>query len=297
MDGNVRQILNTDRIGTMTEITLPGFEYRNKTKGEPCQIHYLEYGQGEPLLLVHSIGQSLYTWRNIMPILSKYYRVISFDMAGFGFSGRPDSMNYSVDEVADAILMFMDAIGLQKTNIMGFSFGAMYALCAVSKAEERFSKIITLQGGGVTKQMPKKIRKMSSSVFGAIIRESYNKKHLKTWLQECFYDATAVDKAVAEQYFETVDDFASRQAIMYALKNFDMEYAMACAAKIKGEVLVLWAGENRWRSNEQMEQLKKGLRRPVCHVIRNAGHLMHEEKAELVAEVVDKYIQFQGTNV
>lgn len=297
MEREFRPILNTDRIGNSVEIALPGFPYRERVKKEPCQVHYLEYGQGEPLLLVHSVGQSIYTWRNLMPLLARYYRVIAFDLVGFGFSGRPDSMNYSMDEVADSILMFMDVIGLKKTHILGFSLGSMYALTAVSKAPERFEKVMTLQAGTITKQMPKKIRRMAKSPFGALVRESYGKKHIKKWLQECNYDSTTIDKEVVKQYFETVDDFASRQAIMYSLRNFDFEYALLMASKIDREVLVLWAAEDRWQPTDRMEPVKKCLKKGVFHIIRNAGHLIHEEKAEVVSEVIDKYILFQGENV
>lgn len=289
--------MNTDRIGLTKQIALPGFEYSNKERKESCLVHYLEYGEGEPLLLVHSVGQSIYTWRNLMPILARYYRVIAFDLVGFGFSGRPDSMNYSMDEVADSILLFMDAIGLDKTDVLGFSLGGMYALTAASKAPERFNKLIVLQAGDVNKAMPKKIIQMAKSPFGALVRESYSKKHVRSWLQECSYDSTAIDKEVVEQYFETVDDFASRQAIMYSLRNFDYEYGLSLAAAINKEVLVLWVAEDRWQPKEQMDGLKKALKKGVFHVIRNAGHLMHEQKAEVVAEVVDKYLMYQGENV
>ncbi|MDO4564458.1 MAG: alpha/beta hydrolase [Clostridia bacterium] len=297
MERGFRPILNTDRIGSSVEILLPGFPYRNKVVKEPCSIHYLEYGEGEPLLLVHSIGQSIYTWRNLMPLLAGRYRVIAFDLCGFGFSGRPDSMNYSMDEVADAILWFMDAIQLQRTHLLGFSFGAVYALEAAVKAPERFAKKIALQPGGVTKQMPKKVRRMQKSVFGALVRESYGKKHVQNLLRSCFYDATAINRDIVGQYYETMDDFASRQAIMYSLRNFDLDESLKRAAAIADEVLVLWAAEDRLQPPENMNLWKKSLRKGVYHTIRNAGHLMHEEKAEQLADIVDRYIQFQGENV
>lgn len=281
----------------MVDIQLPGFPYRNKVVKEKCPMHYLEYGEGEPLLLVHSIGQSIYTWRNLMPLLAQNYRVIAFDLAGFGFSGRPDSLNYSMDDVSETILWFMDAIGLEKTHILGFSFGAVYALEAVSKAPSRFAKMITLCPGGVTKKMPKKVRKMQTSLFGAIVRESYSKKHVESLLQSCYYDATAMEKTVATQYYETMDDFSSRQAIMYSLRNFDLEEGLQRANALAGEVLVLWAEQDRLQPIENMEIWRKWLKKGVFHVIRNAGHLMHEEKAEQIAYVVEKYLRFTGSNV
>lgn len=295
MESSFKPIFNTERIGSTVDIELPGFESDRGTKKEKCKIHYLVYGQGEPLLLVHSIGQSMYTWRNLMPILARYYTVIAFDLVGSGFSGRPFSMNYSMDEVADSILMFMDAINLKQTHILGFSMGALYALCAVEKAKERFFKIMTLLPGGVTAAMPKKIRAMHTSPFGALVRESYSKKHIEKWLRECYYDGTAVSKETVEQYLETVDDFSSRQAIMYSLRNFDKDLALQFAKRIENEVLVLWATDDRWRPLQDMDELKDYLNHGVYHSVRNGGHLVHEEKAELIAEILDKYLLYNGS--
>ncbi|MCL2695665.1 MAG: alpha/beta fold hydrolase, partial [Clostridiales bacterium] len=101
-----KTIKNTDRTGEFVNISLPGFPQKGAPKPEETKIHFLAMGEGEPLLLVHAPGQSLYTWRNIMPALAQRYCVIAFDLIGAGFSGRPDSMNYSMDEVADSILAF-----------------------------------------------------------------------------------------------------------------------------------------------------------------------------------------------
>ena len=62
MKNEYKPIVNSDLIGDYVTIELPGFPGRHE-KPEPCRIHYLTMGSGEPLLLVHSVGQSIYTWR------------------------------------------------------------------------------------------------------------------------------------------------------------------------------------------------------------------------------------------
>ena len=79
--------INSEQVGETIPIRLPGFDQ----KGEETFVHYLESGVGEPLLLIHGIGQSLYTWRNVFGELSENYRVIAIDLPGHGYSGRPES--------------------------------------------------------------------------------------------------------------------------------------------------------------------------------------------------------------
>ncbi|MCL2696192.1 MAG: alpha/beta hydrolase, partial [Clostridiales bacterium] len=205
----------------------------------------------------------------------------------------PDSMNYSMDEVADSILAFCDALGLQKTHMIGFSLGAVYALYAAAKQPERFAKVIAIAPGGVTAQMPKKMRKMERSPFGALVRESYSQKHVARALASCYYDATLCDKTVAEQYFETLDDFRSRQALHYSLRNFDLPLAQKAFLETPREVLLLWGDADRWRPMENMEETQAFLPQSIPYIIRNGGHLMHEEKADAIVEVISKYLTYQ----
>ena len=117
-----RPIVNSDLIGEKLTIQLPGFP---GGKAEKCPIHYITLGEGEPLLLVHSLGQSLYTWRDLIPLLADKYNVIALDMVGFGFSGRPVSMNYSMDEMADTLVEFIKALKLDHVHAVGASMGGM----------------------------------------------------------------------------------------------------------------------------------------------------------------------------
>ena len=93
---------------------------------ERCRIHYMEAGMGEPLLLIHTVGQSLYTWRGVFNLLSARYRVIAIDLPGFGYSDRPENFSFSVEDYAEVIARFMDAKGIESAHIAAFSLGAAF---------------------------------------------------------------------------------------------------------------------------------------------------------------------------
>lgn len=54
------------------------------------KIHYVDEGEGDPILLIHGNPTWSYVWRNIIPELKPYGRVIAFDLIGFGKSGKPE---------------------------------------------------------------------------------------------------------------------------------------------------------------------------------------------------------------
>lgn len=287
-----RPIVNSDLIGDFITIELPGFPGAHP-KPEPCRVHYLTMGSGEPLLLVHSVAQSIYTWRTLMPKLAESYCVIAIDLPGFGHSDRPLSLNYSMDETADVLVKCLDALGVKKTHALGVTMGALYTMYAAVKYPDRFMKVIALTPGGITERMPKKIRRLEGP-FGALFRELYSKKDFQTYLPLFYYDGTICTDTVVDQYYRTCDDHASRQAIMYAIRNFDEEYALDAVKRAGREFFIIWGDEDRLQPIGRIFELKEMLPDSVFHSIRNTGHWMHEEKAAQIAEAADRYICYQG---
>ena len=132
--GRPRHTYKSDRFaGDIVNITF-NIEGESETGPEifrfDTTIRYFDTGDtgGETLLLVHGIGQSLFTWRqNIDFFADCGYRVIAMDLAGCGFSGHPN-IYYTVEENALVIGAFLDAMGIERAHIGAFSTGALSAL-------------------------------------------------------------------------------------------------------------------------------------------------------------------------
>ncbi len=56
---------------------------------EGVRLHYVDEGQGDPVLMVHGQPTWSYLWRNIIPVVAKSHRAIALDLMGFGLF-RPD---------------------------------------------------------------------------------------------------------------------------------------------------------------------------------------------------------------
>src|SRR5688572_24131141 len=85
-------------------------------------LHYVEGGSGDPMLLVPGWPQSWYAWRYVMPALAENYRVIAIDPPGLGESGRPQS--YDTAAIAAYIDGFLDVLGLDSVDFVGHDIGA-----------------------------------------------------------------------------------------------------------------------------------------------------------------------------
>ncbi len=280
--------INSEKVGDFVEITLPAVG--EDEESEIARIHYLEAGVGEPLLLIHSLGQSLYTWRNVFAELSDNYRVIAIDLPGHGYSSRPDTFNYTADSFAFILNGFLDALNIKSSHMVGFSIGAMYMMRFLSLYPKRVANCVAISPGGVTEHMPALIHNMQKPFVATFARNLYTASDVRKLLLECVADPALIDDYVVKQYYEPVSDGLAREALMYALRNYDQELIAEGLLPVEHEVLVLWGKNDRWHPPSGSVYFQSVLRAGRYYLVRNAGHLLQEEAPMKLLEILYSYI-------
>jgi pimeloyl-ACP methyl ester carboxylesterase len=104
------------------------------------KIWYAEFGQGEPVILLHGGLANANYWGNQVPELAKSYRVIVMDSRGHGRSTR-DSRPFGYDLMASDVLALMDCLQIGKAAIVGWSDGAILGLNIAIRHPERITKL------------------------------------------------------------------------------------------------------------------------------------------------------------
>ena len=105
------------------------------------QLHYVEQGQGQPLILLHGNGESCDYFEHQIAYFSKQYHVIALDTRGHGQSPRGEKP-FTIQQFAEDLHDFMDENGIEKAVILGFSDGGNIALTFALKYPERVEKMI-----------------------------------------------------------------------------------------------------------------------------------------------------------
>ncbi len=121
------------------------------------QVHYKLAGQGKPdLILLHGFASSLFSWREVMPVLSRDNQVLAYDRPGFGLTVRPmtwQSENpYSAKYQVKFLIGLMDQLGIQNAVLVGNSAGGAIAMSAAIRYPERVQALVLIgpavyQGG------------------------------------------------------------------------------------------------------------------------------------------------------
>ena len=113
------------------------------------KTRYLEAGTGDPTILLHGVGffSGANSWRPNMGPLSSKLRVLALDCLGWGKGDRFDR-EYSFAYLVDHVREFQDALGLEKTNIVGHSMGGWIASVFAYESPNRVNKLVLVGSGG-----------------------------------------------------------------------------------------------------------------------------------------------------
>jgi pimeloyl-ACP methyl ester carboxylesterase len=125
-----------------------GWEEKFWTHPDGTKFHYLEMGTGTPVILIHGSGGTAANWmaNGLAPSVARTNRVIAIDMRGHGQTVGPDGKRQRRTPNMDLdVLAFMDALGIQRAHIGGFSMGGSITSQLMARAPERF---ITAHFGG-----------------------------------------------------------------------------------------------------------------------------------------------------
>lgn len=92
----------------------------------------------QTILFHHGIGANIHIWADWLPVLATRYRLLRFDMRGFGKSVQPQrDFRWSFDALTDDLLKVADAAGADRFHLVGESIGGTVAMACALRAPQR----------------------------------------------------------------------------------------------------------------------------------------------------------------
>ena len=107
-----------------------------------ARVHYVEAGQGEPLLMLHGNPTSSFLYRHLVFWLSDRFRCIAPDYPGFGLSQPPAGYGFTPREHSAVIERFVDALGLDRITLMVQDWGGPIGLGFAGRRPERVRRLV-----------------------------------------------------------------------------------------------------------------------------------------------------------
>jgi haloalkane dehalogenase len=111
-------------------------------EGSAAKIHYIDEGEGDPILFLHGNPTWSFLYRGLVIRLKKQFRCIAPDLPGFGLSDHPLDYRYTPEEHAQTINEFVRALGLQNLTVMGHDWGGPIGMRLAVEERDRIKALI-----------------------------------------------------------------------------------------------------------------------------------------------------------
>ncbi|MFF2392096.1 alpha/beta fold hydrolase [Nocardia sp. NPDC058114] len=260
-------------------------------------LRYHEAGEGPPLLLLHGSGPGVTGWRNFrgnLAVFAQRFRCLVLEFPGFGVSD--DFGGHPMITALDAVVRFVDALGLDSVDIIGNSMGGGVALNYAIAHPERVGKLVTIGGIG---------RNLFSPGPGEGIKllqeftEEPTRERLIQWLHSMVYDPAMVTEELIEERWTQATDPATLDSArrMYskaafammikAMEASDAPPPWAMLHKVAAPTLITWGRDDRVSPLDMALIPMRTIPRAELHVFPHCGHwAMIERKGEFESAVL-----------
>lgn len=234
------------------------------------RMHYTAEGPagGQPVVLVHGLGVRGEEWAALAPYLVQAgYRVYMPDLPGYGRSQKPADFSYSVHDEAVMVAGFMDALGLTRVDLGGWSMGGGIAQHLAFEHPERIRKLILFDAVGLdeppsfdtklfTPQNPDQLFQLETLLTphpvqlpGFIVRDVLRQSRENEWV---------VKRAMASM-----------------LTRKDATDSIL--PQLKMPLLIVWGGEDHILPATQAEKMHRLVPQSELNIVHGCGHLAPKE--------------------
>lgn len=250
-----------------------------------------DHGDGSPVMLIHGSGPGVTAWANwrlLMPVLASRRRVIAPDMFGFGYSERPPQADYRRDAWVEHAVGVLDALDIERADLIGNSFGGGIALALAIKYPHRVRRMVLMGSVGVSFPITKGL----DAVWG--YEPSFNA--MRALMDLFAYDRKLVtDELTALRYQSSIQPgFQESYAAMFPAPRQRWIDGLASKREairdVPHEALIIHGREDLVIPLQASLELASLIERAQLHVFGLCGHWTQIEHAGRFARLVEDFL-------
>jgi pimeloyl-ACP methyl ester carboxylesterase len=258
------------------------------------------------LVLLHALGESAFDWRWVLPALARTHCVYAPDLPGFGYSAKP-SADYSPAFFARFVSAYLDALGLERTALVGNSIGGLAALRLALSEPARVSALGLVASAGLGREVTYALRLPTLPGYG-----------------EAAVACTKTPLGASQRAWSRVPllfgrpervpgEWITEQTKIAQLPGFTEATMVALRAHVvmRGQrellvdqlphwgmpTLIIWGKRDRVFPYAQAKEAVSSLREGCLELVTGCGHLPHVERPDRFATILGEFLdEYDGTN-
>ena len=252
-------------------------------------------GGGTPIVLVHGLANAIEIWGRVLPRLAKSFRVIAFDLPGFGEASRPDAA-YDGAFFAAQVKALLDRLGIERAHLVGNSLGASAIVHFSGIGLGRIDRAVLAAPGGFGRRTHWLMRIPALPLLGWWLGRPTPLNN-RTTLRLALHDR----REATEELIALTNRYAAIPGSHRSFVRTLREGVGLLGSKGRGEVerlakrfdrpvLVLWGKQDRIFPTGQAARAAALLPRSELQLIDACGHYPQWEQPNAFAAAVERFL-------
>ncbi len=230
------------------------------------------------IIFIHGFPFDKSSWNLQYEALKAKFRVITYDIRGFGHS-TSNSAPFSIDLFADDLIAFMDGLSIQKATICGLSMGGYIALNAINRYPDRIEKLILCDTQCIADSPEGKDKRYKTI-------DLLNNGGLLQWAdaftKNLFTGESLQNNQIVVSSIKEVMLSTSIQTLVSTLKALaERNETCSILTSIRVPVLILCGDSDVITPPDKSQQINQSIISSEMKIISRAGHLSNIEQAEI----------------
>jgi len=265
------------------------------------RYHYVDEGDGEPILLVHGNPTWSFYWRNLIISLRDRFRLVAPDHIGCGLSDKPQDYPYRLAQHIDNLKRLITELDLRNMTLVVHDWGGAIGLGAAVDLPERIARIVILNTAAFRcPTMPLRIRVCRTPILGPLAVRGLN-----AFARAALWMATERPErftpAVKAGLLAPYNSWAHRVAIQRFVEDIPMRPSHPSYARlVKIEeglpllsdkpIAIGWGMRDWCFTPPMLARFQEFFPRAEVHRFEDAGHYVVEDAYERLAPIIAAFM-------
>lgn len=268
----------------------------------PCTsqtgLHCEIYGSGDPILFLHGLGGSTYSWRYMITPFSGEHQVILIDFLGEGKSPKPPGTHYSIGDQGELIYQFILEHDLKNLTLVGNSYGGgvslLLAIRLCAENPKRLKNLILIDSAGYPDHLPMFLKLLRTPILGWLaVHFLPAKVQIRMVLKKSYYDPAKITEEQVDAYAAPLAAPGGRHALLEIGKLAipkDIQSYIDMYPTISVPTLILWGEDDQVLPRLIGERLNAAIPESRLADIPRAGHIPQEEQPDAVVAHITAFL-------
>ncbi len=272
---------------------------------DPGRMHYVDEGQGSPVVMVHGTPTWSFLYRDLIKELSRSHRVVAVDHIGFGLSDKPEAYSYRPEELAQNLTALIEQLNLRDITLVVHDFGGPIGLSYAIDHPGNVKALVLFNTWMWSLQGNSSVKMASRLLGNPIGRFLYKRMNFspRMLMKAAMGDKSKLTKEIHQHYINVFPEPQDRQApwtfareLLGSSNWYDRLWQQRERIKDK-PTLILWGMKDPTFSASDLERWAALFTDAEIVKFPEAGHFVPEEEEGNLAPIVERFLECVNQSV